>query len=71
MRAIMTMTLRIGRRQRKNINARVAESSEFAAIAGWNQIVKLAGPAFLVTADPAQDAHQNSKKGRQQLAANG
>jgi hypothetical protein len=34
MRAIMTMTLRIGRRQRKNINARVAEGSEFAAIAG-------------------------------------
>jgi hypothetical protein len=59
------------RRQRKNIDAGVAQASKFAAIAGWNRIVKLAGPAFLVTADPAQDAHQNSKKGRQQLAANG
>ena len=61
-RNLPMLTLRIGRRQRKNINARVAEGSEFAAIAGWNRIVKLAGPAFLVTAGPAQGAHQISKK---------
>jgi hypothetical protein len=56
------LALGLGRRQRKDVNARVAKGSEFTAIAGWNRIVKLAGPAFLVTAGPAQGAHQISKK---------
>jgi hypothetical protein len=57
------LTLRIGRGQRKNINARVAEGSEFAAIAGWNRIVKLAGPAILVTVGPAPRCSSDFKKG--------
>ena len=51
--AVSRFALGLGRRQRKDINAGITEGSEFAAIAGWNRIVKLAGPAFLVTAGPA------------------
>ena len=57
------LALGFGRWQRKDINAGVAEASKFAAIAGWDRIVKLAGPAFLVAAGPAQGAHQISKEG--------
>jgi hypothetical protein len=57
------LALGLGRRQRKDMNAGITEGSEFAAIAGRDRIVKLAGPAFLVTAGPAQDAHQISKEG--------
>jgi hypothetical protein len=35
------LALGFGRWQRKDINAGVAEASKFAAIAGWDRIVKL------------------------------
>ena len=61
---LRTAKIRIGPGwQRKDMNAGIAEGSKFAAIAGWSRIVKSAGPAFLVTAGPAQGAHQISKKG--------
>ena len=57
------VALGLGRRQREDMNASITEGSEFAAIADRDRIVKLAGPAFLVTAGPAQAAHQISKEG--------
>jgi hypothetical protein len=54
------LALGLGRRQRKDINARIAQASKLS-VACRNRIVKLAGPAFLVTAGPAQGAHQISK----------
>jgi hypothetical protein len=46
-------------RQRKDINASIAQASKFAAIAGSSN----SRDQPLITAGPAQDADQNSKKG--------
>jgi hypothetical protein len=48
------LALGFGRWQRKDINAGVAEGSEFATVAGRNRIKKMAGPTCL----PAERAWQ-------------
>jgi hypothetical protein len=66
------LALGLGRRQRKDINAGITKGSEFAAIAGRNRIVKLAGPAFFGHRWPrARCSSDFKKRCRQQLAASG
>jgi hypothetical protein len=66
------LALGFGRRKRKDINAGIAEGSEFATIASRDWIKKMAGPTCLPTERAWQITHRISKQGcRAQLAASG
>jgi hypothetical protein len=66
------LALGFGRRQRKDINAGIAQGSKFASVAGQNRLKKMAGPTCLPAERAWQITRRNSKKAAaQQLAASG
>ena len=66
------LALGFGRRKRKDINAGIAEGSEFAIVASRDWIKKMAGPTCLPAERAWQITHRISKQGcRAQLAASG
>jgi hypothetical protein len=56
------LALGFGRWQRKDINAGVAEGSEFATVAGLDWIKKMAGPTCLPAERAWQITHRISKQ---------
>ncbi len=71
-RCLPMLALSLGRRQRQDVDTSIAQASKFAAIAGRDWIVEVAGPTCLLAAGPLQIAHRISKeRSRQQLAAGG